>query len=213
MAAEIQQATPQEKPVLLTGFGPFHHHSVNASWAAVQEVSKLGIQLKSKAVPLEIREVPVSYQIVASAVPTLHSELSPRLCVHVGVSPYDHVKIEKCGRNTGYCQGDIFGRTPETKTCVPDGAEVLETSFDVQALSEKVSSSNPDIRVEISSDAGRYLCDFIYYTSLHVSQAPVLFVHVPELNKPYSVQQLASALKSIIETLLENLSSSAMLET
>ena len=29
--------------VLVTGFGPFHHHTVNASWAAVKELQNIGV--------------------------------------------------------------------------------------------------------------------------------------------------------------------------
>ena len=45
-------------PVLVTGFGPFHHHSVNASWAAVQELEKMSVvDSDSESVPLVTREV------------------------------------------------------------------------------------------------------------------------------------------------------------
>ena len=36
--------------------------------------------------------------------------------------------------------------------------------------------------IHLSEDAGRYLCDFIYYKSLHVMSGDALFVHVPELD-------------------------------
>ena len=77
-----------ERPVLVTGFGPFGHHKVNASWAAVCGLKKLGVEYKSTEVALETREIPVAYDIVSSVVPQLYERFNPRLCVHVGVSPY-----------------------------------------------------------------------------------------------------------------------------
>ena len=41
-------------PVLVTGFGPFAHHSVNASWAAVQELEAVGISQPARLVTKEV---------------------------------------------------------------------------------------------------------------------------------------------------------------
>ena len=198
----------EERPVLVTGFGPFHHHTVNASWVAVQGLSKLGVRHNSSPVPLEIREIPVAYEDVSSTVPKLFEELQPRLCVHVGVSPYNVIKLEQVGRNNGYCMADIYGRAPGTMVCVPNGPEAIQTRFNVERICEQVSKQQVDVTFEVSRDAGRYLCDFIYYTSLHLNKSPVVFVHVPELNKPYSADQLAVALKKIVEVLLDEMNDS-----
>lgn len=131
--------------------------------------------------------------------------MAPHLCVHVGVSPYTIVKMEKCGRNHPYKNDDIYGEKPQGFKCVASGPDCISTTFDLQKILEKVSERQADVEFGISSDAGRYLCDFIYYTSLYVNSAPVLFIHVPELGKPYTVQQLARALKNIIEVLIEDI--------
>ena len=47
-------------------------------------------------------------------------------------------------------------------------------------------------KVCISCDAGHYLCDFVFYKSLHSSQGKSLFIHVPTLNKPFSKEELAA---------------------
>ena len=47
-------------------------------------------------------------------------------------------------------------------------------------------------KVCISCDAGHYLCDFVFYKSLHSSQGKALFIHVPPLNKPFSKEELAA---------------------
>ena len=47
-------------------------------------------------------------------------------------------------------------------------------------------------KVCISCDAGHYLCDFVFYKSLHSSQGKSLFIHVPPLNKPFSKEELAA---------------------
>lgn len=44
----------------------------------------------------------------------------------------------------------------------------------------------------------RYLCEFSYYTSLCVSGQSSLFVHVPEMGKPYLPEQTAQGICEII---------------
>ncbi len=201
--------TEHQRPILVTGFGPFHHHVVNASWVAVQELKQLGVEHNSQQVPLEIREVVVAYDVVSTTIPRLYKEVSPRLCVHVGVSPYKCVKLERVARNRGYTTVDIKGKTPSSLACVSEGPDLICTTFNVDSVCRSVSQKQLDVKFDVSGDAGRYLCDFIYYQSLHQEQAPVIFVHVPELDKPYSVDQLALALKNIIEALLKELESAA----
>ena len=150
-------------------------------------------------------QIPVAYDSVKDIVPELLNEVTPRLCVHVGVSPYKTVVLEKFSRNSQYSMRDIHGKTPDGQCCVLGGPECLQTTFDLPRVLEKVSRRQSDVEFVLSSDAGRYLCDFIYYTSLHTGCTPVLFVHVTEMEKPYTVHQLATALKNVIEVLLDEI--------
>ena len=195
-----------DSPILVTGFGPFHNHDVNASWVAVQELQRLGVKHNGRPIPLEAREIPVVYDVVSKEIPKLHEEIKPRMCVHVGVSPYNEVKLERVARNQAYIIADVCKRVPSGFTCVPGGREAIFTGLNLDKVCQKVSERQINVKIGVSEDAGRYLCDFIYYTSLHTSrQAPVLFVHVPDLNKPYTAQQLGLALKVILETLLDDM--------
>ena len=68
--------------------------------------------------------------------------------------------------------------------------------------------SDPDSLAKLvtsSADAGRYLCDFVYFKSLHSSKGRALFVHVPDLDRPYSKEQLASSLVTILKLLLKQI--------
>ncbi len=205
MAKQQLEHSENESPVLVTGFGPFGHHLINASWEAVKELEKLGVEYKSKQVSLETRQVPVLYDVVSSTVPSLLEEVNPRLCVHVGVSPYSVMKLERCGKNVGYRNADICGVVPSSQCCVAGGPDTINTKFDIDKVCRMLNEKQDSVTVQVSEDAGRYLCDFIYYTSLHTDKSPVVFVHVPELGKPYSASQLAHALRALIEMLLKEL--------
>uniref|UniRef100_G1N0P0 Pyroglutamyl-peptidase I n=1 Tax=Meleagris gallopavo TaxID=9103 RepID=G1N0P0_MELGA len=184
-----------------TGFGPFGEHAVNASWIAVQELEKLGLR---DGVDLHVYEVPVEYQTVQRLIPALWKKHSPQLVVHVGVSGMaTTVTLEKCGHNVGYKGLDNCRFCPGSQCCVEGGPECIDSIIDMDVVCRRVSALGLDVTVTISKDAGRYLCDFTYYTSLYQSCGRSAFVHVPPLGKPYSAEQLGRALQAIIEEMLD----------
>lgn len=53
----------------------------------------------------------------------------------------------------------------------------------------------------VSEDAGRYLCEFIYFQSMEESVKsgiPVLFCHVPTEGYPFSVVEMTEVIKRLI---------------
>ena len=70
--------TISEQTILVTGFGPFEGHEVNASWEAVQELYNLKNDLsKEYNVNLIIDNVPVDYDYVSNKVPELWKQHEP----------------------------------------------------------------------------------------------------------------------------------------
>ncbi|XP_070764880.1 pyroglutamyl-peptidase 1-like isoform X1 [Enoplosus armatus] len=190
-----------KRTVVVTGFGPFGDHSVNPSWVAVQELKKLGL---GGEVDLHVSEVPVEYQTVQSLVPSLWKQYHPLLVVHVGVSGMaTTVTLEKCGRNHGYKGLDNSSFCPDSQCCIVGGPDCIDSVIDMESVCKRVTASGLGVAVSVSKDAGRYLCDFIYYTSLYLSHGRSAFVHVPPLGKPYSGEDLGRALQAIIREMLE----------
>uniref|UniRef100_A0AAV2KPD0 Pyroglutamyl-peptidase I n=1 Tax=Knipowitschia caucasica TaxID=637954 RepID=A0AAV2KPD0_KNICA len=182
-------------------FGPFGEHTVNPSWVAVQELKKLGL---GSDVDLQVYEVPVEYHTVRTLVPALWKQYHPLLVIHVGVSETaTTVTLEKCGRNHGYRVRDNSGLCPEAHCCVAGGPDYIDSGLDLDSVCKRVSSTGIGVTVSLSKDAGRYLCDFTYYTSLYVSRGRSAFVHVPPLGKPYDGEELGLALQTIVLSLLE----------
>ena len=65
---------------IIQGFGPFGVHEVNASWIAVRELQKLGL---NSDFDLVTRELPVEYNTVKTLVPTLWSTINPKVCTGI----------------------------------------------------------------------------------------------------------------------------------
>ena len=61
---------------VIAGFMPFGNHVVNASWAAVQELEKLGLGDENNLV---IAEIPVEYSAVKKIVPDLWKIHRPKV--------------------------------------------------------------------------------------------------------------------------------------
>ncbi|XP_061588700.1 pyroglutamyl-peptidase 1-like [Cololabis saira] len=189
------------KKVIVTGFEPFGEHVVNSSWAAVQELERLGL---GEAVDLYVCEIPVEYKAIGSLLPSLWKEHRPELVVHVGVSGLaTTVTLEKCGHNKGYKRLDNCSFCPASQWCMEDGPDCLKSVLDMDTISRKVNDSDIGITASVSEDAGRYLCDYTYYTSLYLGQGRAAFVHVPPLGKPYSRQDLGRGLQAVVQEMLK----------
>lgn len=67
--------------VLVTGFGPFANHPVNASWEGVKLMNKDEIEKKHNIELVQI-ELPVTYENVDEFVPALWETHEPKVCFY-----------------------------------------------------------------------------------------------------------------------------------
>ncbi|KAM8838849.1 pyroglutamyl-peptidase 1-like [Synchiropus picturatus] len=188
------------KKVVVTGFEPFGEHAVNSSWVAVQELERLGL---GDSTDLHICEVPVEYRAVQSLIPALWQQHQPQLVIHVGVSGLaTAITLEQCGRNEGYKRPDNCRFSPDSQCCVENGPHCLNSVLDMEAVCRRVKESHPGLPVTVSKDAGRYLCDYTYYSSLFLGHGRAAFIHVPPLGKHFSSLDLGTALQVVIREML-----------
>ncbi|XP_036211564.1 pyroglutamyl-peptidase 1-like protein [Myotis myotis] len=191
---------PRPGCVVVTGFGPFRQHLVNSSWEAVKELSQLGLGSDAE-VELRTLQLPVDYREVKRRVTRIWEDLQPRLTVHVGVdAAAKAVVLEQRGRNRGYRETDVRGFRPEQGACVPDGPEVIESRVDLKAVSRRVAVEG--VEVMFSRDAGRYVCDYTYYLSLHHGNGRAALIHVPPLSPELPASLLGKALQVVIQEML-----------
>jgi pyroglutamyl-peptidase len=153
------------------------------------------------------------------------------LFLHVGQGRPGGIKIETRGFGHGYKKEDFASKLPPpvvrgeqdslgyplAEAVALDGDDSLRTTIDTGSLAERLSQAHPDISIARSDDAGRYLCDFIFFASLaeaimaarrgeHKGRplAKVLFVHVSPPDQPLSISQVADVLQSLIAALCES---------
>ncbi|XP_067871644.1 pyroglutamyl-peptidase 1 [Heterodontus francisci] len=187
--------------VLVTGFGPFRQYITNPSWAAVQELKKLGL---GENVRLETVELPVHYQRTRELVTKMWEVQEPQLAVHVGVAIASKtIILEQLAKNHGYKDHDICGFCPVGNCCIEGGPEKIESLINMRAICKKLSWF--DIGIIHSRDAGRYLCEYAYYLSLHHGNRKAGFIHVPRLSNGLTVERLGKVLQLIIQEMLGHL--------
>ncbi|RZF37051.1 hypothetical protein LSTR_LSTR012394 [Laodelphax striatellus] len=193
-----------KRNVIVTGFGPFKGHPINASWEAVKLLPKF---FNDENTNLIIEEIPVTYNAIEERIPKLWEKYDPIVVIHAGVSSLaNDLTIERCAKQRGYNRKDIDGEIPCGEACKFGIEEVLHSSVDVLGLCKKMNDMKSNVKTSISTDAGSYACEYIYYTSLCHGQGRCLFVHIPDLGKPYEAEESAQGLSNILKIVLDQLS-------
>ncbi|XP_061078804.1 pyroglutamyl-peptidase 1 [Conger conger] len=194
----------QSETVVVTGFGPFRQYLINPSWQAAQDLKKLGL---GEDVEVYIKELPVSYAKALQLVSHIWETVNPKLAVHLGIASGSKViTLEQSGKNKAYKDRDVCGCCPHGNVCVEGGPDKLDSIIDMKSLTRLLKGIG--LNVIYSRDAGRYVCDFVYYYSLHVGKGRAVLIHVPASGSLATPESLVPLLRTVIITMLRQLEAS-----
>ncbi len=179
--------------ILLAGFEPFGRFSKNLSSEIVRKIkSKINYhQIIKKILPVSWTQS-LEYYKKTIALPKTRFELVILLGIHSSKNMY----IEKFGWNIA------FGKDNENKLkfgLIRYGFPFyIKTILDVNQIYSKLKNRT---NISISYFAGSYLCNYIYYWALFLSndEYPVIFIHIPQN------MELYSCLKNIEEIIMTSL--------
>ncbi|KAF4989020.1 hypothetical protein FDECE_14843 [Fusarium decemcellulare] len=232
-----QIGDPDELTVLVTGFGPFREqYPVNPSWEIASGLPPYLPPLRAKdpnsrhaavALPkvrilVHPQPIRVNYRVVRDLVPTFYETYHGRkvdMVIHIGMAgPRPFYCIERRGHRDGYKHADVDGEIPDEEEERKPGSdwpwrglpEEIESDLDIPdvlALWQGHSSKDMDLR--ISDDPGRYLCDFIYYSSLAElwklqRRRKVVFLHVPADASPESIEKGRELAVNLVRSVVES---------
>eukprot|EP00041_Stephanoeca_diplocostata_P013277 m.232576 g.232576 ORF g.232576 m.232576 type:complete len:336 (-) comp19280_c0_seq4:136-1143(-) len=201
----------QPTKVLLTGFGPFGDFKVNPSWQIMKQFDGQ----RCGDLIMESVEIPVEYAAVDKFMETVRQEQLDdiALAIHCGVGKPGAVCLEQFARNGKYSRVDTSQKLPcgdmerkENDKCAQDGPDMIETQIDLASVARACQEGNSGkdaVRIKLSTDAGLYLCEYIYYSSMHHLRIPSVFVHVPPVDEPYSSEAILDAIKQVIAKTVE----------
>jgi pyroglutamyl-peptidase len=167
--------------VLITGFGPFPGAPFNPTQSLVPTLAKM-----RRPAFADVQRVghvfATRYDAVDRELPALLRTHRPDVVLLWGLAartPY--LRIERHARNRrSSTLPDAGGALPSRRVIDTRAAAALtgRAPF-IQALRAARSTRIP---ARLSRDAGRYLCNYVYWRALEQSAAPlVLFVHVPKV--------------------------------
>jgi pyroglutamyl-peptidase len=168
--------------VLLTGFGPFPGAAENSSaWlveelAGKRETSDHGCDLHAEVLPTEWAEV-------AKLGPGLVQHHRPRLTLHLGLHMRARAfRIERSAHNLIDLREDARGAVLNRRTILDRSDGRLDTAIPATQLARHLRTQ--DLPAVASRSAGTYLCNYLYYLSLHWARGQngacdVCFVHLP----------------------------------
>jgi pyroglutamyl-peptidase len=188
------------KPLLLTGFEPFGAYAANPSWDALTLAADEGL------LPAETRiaRIPVDYARAGEALAAAVNAAAPGAVLsfglHAGLAARerDVIYVEGVARNLdGALKPDNAGVVREETPIVPEGPETLHATLPVRELVGALMSHG--FRAELSDDAGRYLCNHLFYRGLHDfgGQFPYGFVHVPPVDTMGGVLTLKDLARAV----------------
>ncbi len=164
--------------ILVTGFTPFDGRSQNASWVAARQLCS---SHNTKHV-LHLARLPVLWGQPRSQITTAVSRWKPRIIISLGEGKPGGFTLESRARNTRSERPDNDARLPCGEPIKCAGEAIIHSTAPLAAITQDLQSKG--INIEVSEDAGAYLCEELLYGLEDIkSSCPhldlVLFVHVP----------------------------------
>jgi pyroglutamyl-peptidase len=169
--------------VLLTGFGPFPGAPVNPTAALVRRLTR------RRAAGARVQRVshvfPTRYDAVDEQLPGLLARHRPDALVMFGLAARrHHLSIETLARNrVSMWFADAGGRTALGAAISAGTVAQMRGRAPMRRLVAAASRARVDAR--LSRDAGRYVCNYVYWRALEAAERPggprlAVFVHVPK---------------------------------
>ena len=165
---------------LLTGFAPFRHWAVNSSGAAAQMLSAARPALAARVLPVDHREAD-------AALDAALGETAPDIALLTGLADEQRLRLELVARRPVHEGGREAG----------DGA--LHGLWPWAAALDAIRATGAPTR--LSRDAGRYVCETVYWRALSAPRRPrlVAFLHVPPIGPDWPAARIAAAVGACLD--------------
>ena len=193
--AAPQAAPAHEIHLQITAFGPFQgvpdnpsSHLVRALPAHYAQHGRRGVKLLAPVI-VETSAVGSLQALQSLPAYSTHSPQVTHVLVHFGVhGAAKRFHVEQIAHNeANFRCNDERQWSPSNQTVVPNAPKTMPSPLSTPVIARTLGAHFP---VELSTDPGRFVCNWLYYSSLHLaktrneqgSRILPLFVHIPPFN-------------------------------
>lgn len=172
--------------VLVTSFTPFNNFNNNYSTEVINYINGVTKVL-----------LDVLYDDAFNILNSNYNLADYDLIIALGEARMRNVlTVEKYAKNISSCSlKDNGGNLKIDEIIINDGANILQTKLNLELIKEYAS---------ISDDAGKFVCNNLYYHLLYTHPEKSLFIHIPECNNDISeYKKYAIAIENIISILVK----------
>lgn len=173
--------------MLVTGFGPFPGVHDNPTAALAARIGE-GADRIPPGVALHTAVIPTDWEKAGSVLVDLLDAFDPDIALHFGVhGGAGTIRVERTARNHAGTYADAAGRRAVSPVLVPDGPRTLAATLSARHIAARLRAAGHAAKV--SGDAGKYLCNALFYLSLHDAivkgrERQTGFIHVPHPVQP-----------------------------
>ncbi|HEY0069026.1 MAG TPA: hypothetical protein VGE04_03565 [Chloroflexia bacterium] len=196
--------------LLLTGFEPFDKWEVNPSWEVARQLDDETIG----GMRVVGRRLPVSWEGTWQALEDYIEEVRPDALLMLGLAnKRAYISVESRGLNKCSQTPDNAGKQAPAPLIDEAGEEAIASTLPVEEIVRSIEALG--LPVQISEDAGGYLCNFAIYKALAWArqerpELPVGFIHLPNLpgvaeEGGLSLEEQGSAVTAAVEAIAESL--------
>ncbi len=173
--------------ILITGFGPFPGAPYNPTVALVNRLARLRRPALAN-VKIASHVFETSYAAVDRDLPVLIARHKPDALLMFGLAARTkYIRIETRARNALALLPDASGKGLRRGAIAPGGPPDRMMPAPQRRLFAAARAAG--VPVKLSGDAGRYLCNYLCWRASESSeQRLAAFVHVPLLQRPFSVR-------------------------
>jgi pyrrolidone-carboxylate peptidase len=154
---------------LLTCFGPFLGRTRNGSTTVAHAVAALPWDAAWR---ITVIDLPVRWGEPQRILPDMLQRHQPDIALGLGEGHPGRIAVELTARNATAKLTDIDGAYPGSDRVLADGPDELPARLDMP-------EHGMSAQVEISRDAGRYLCNALLMTLLASAVPRAGFIHLP----------------------------------
>ena len=192
------------KKILISGFEPFGSDSINPTEIIVKNLPKVINDFEIHGIVL-----PVDFKLAPERLIKEINRLNPFAVIMLGqAGGRDSISIETTARNL--MNGiDNSGHKMDNQPIIADGSAELHSTLPIEKIDAAIKKHG--IPSKLSSDAGKYVCNCLFYNILNYVKDTVSagFIHVPYIleqghdDKPsMEYEDISNAIIEIIKVII-----------